>query len=89
MPNYAARPPPQPAETPPPGPEPGITATSGQLSLSRYRDNDNNPAERALRTPVIGRKNFYGSDAQWAARLAADVWTVTATAAGASSPSAC
>lgn len=34
-----------------------------------------------LRAPVIGRKNFYGSGAQWAARLAADVWTVTVTAA--------
>jgi transposase len=42
---------------------------------------DNNTAERALRTPVIGRKNFYGSGAKWAAHLAADVWTVTATAA--------
>ena len=42
---------------------------------------DNNRAERALRTPVIGRKNFYGSGAEWAAHLAADVWTVTATAA--------
>ncbi len=41
----------------------------------------NNPAERALRTPVTGRKNFYGSGAAWAARLAADIWTVTATAA--------
>ena len=28
---------------------------------------DNNTAERALRTPVIGRKNFYGSGAEWAA----------------------
>jgi transposase len=42
---------------------------------------DNNTAERALRTPVIGRKNFYGSGAAWAAHLAADIWTVTATAA--------
>ena len=54
--------------------------------LARHRDLpqlplDNNTAERALRTPVIGRKNFYGSGAQWAARLAADIWTVTATAA--------
>ncbi len=30
---------------------------------------------------MIGRKNFYGSGAEWAAHLAADVWTVTATAA--------
>jgi transposase len=54
--------------------------------LARHQDLphlplDNNVAERALRTPVIGRKNFYGSGAQWAADLAADVWTVTATAA--------
>ncbi len=53
--------------------------------LARHQDLpqlplDNNTAERALRTPVIGRKNFYGSGAQWAAHLAADVWTVTATA---------
>ena len=54
--------------------------------LARHQDLpqlplDNNAAERALRTPVIGRKNFYGSGAQWAAHLAADVWTITATAA--------
>ena len=54
--------------------------------LARHQDLpqlplDNNAAERALRTPVIGRKNFYGSGARWAAHLAADVWTVTATAA--------
>ena len=54
--------------------------------LARHQDLpqlplDNNRAERALRTPVIGRKNFYGSGAAWAAHLAADVWTITATAA--------
>ena len=81
MPNYAARPPPQPAQTPPPSPDFGITAISAQLSLCRYPDNDNNIAERALRNSVIGRKNFYGSGARWAADLAADVWTITATAA--------
>src|SRR5713101_759725 len=81
MPNYAARSPPRPAQTPPPSADFGITATSAQLSLCRYPDKDNNTAERALRTPVIGRKNFYGSGAEWAAHLAADVWTVTATAA--------
>lgn len=41
---------------------------------------DNNPAERALRTPVVGRKNYYGSHAKWSADLAARVWTITATA---------
>lgn len=54
--------------------------------LARHQDLpqlplDNNTAERALRNPVIGRKNFYGSGARWAADLAADVWTITATAA--------
>ena len=53
--------------------------------LVRHRDFpdidlDNNSAERALRTPVVGRKNYYGSNAEWAAHLAAQVWTITATA---------
>lgn len=53
--------------------------------LARHREFpdialDNNPAERALRTPVLGRKNYYGSHATWAADLAARVWTITATA---------
>lgn len=42
---------------------------------------DNNVSERALRTPVVGRKNFHGSGAPWAADLAARVWTITATLA--------
>lgn len=53
--------------------------------LVRHRDFpdvalDNNAAERALRTPVVGRKNYYGAQAEWAAHLAARVWTLTATA---------
>jgi transposase len=53
--------------------------------LVRHRDHpdldlDNNAAERALRTPVVGRKNYYGNHATWSAHLAARVWTVTATA---------
>lgn len=43
-------------------------------------DLDNNRAERALRTPVVGRKNYHGSHAEWSAHLAARVWTITATA---------
>lgn len=43
-------------------------------------DLDNNAAERALRTPVVGRKNYYGAHAEWAAHLAARVWTIVATA---------
>src|SRR5262249_26093477 len=41
---------------------------------------DNNAAERALRRPVVTRKNAYGSRTPDAARLAATIWTVTATA---------
>jgi len=41
---------------------------------------DNNAAERALRRPVVTRKNAYGSRNEDAARLAARVWTITATA---------
>ena len=32
---------------------------------------DNNSAERAIRNPVIGRKNYYGSGSIWSAELAA------------------
>jgi len=41
---------------------------------------DNNPAERALRRPVVTGKSAYGSRNEDAARLAARIWTVTATA---------
>lgn len=42
---------------------------------------DNNAAERALRTPVVGRKNYYGSRAVWAGQFAAVVFTILATVA--------
>lgn len=42
---------------------------------------DNNASERALRNPVVLRKNCYGSGSVWAATLAASTWTITATAA--------
>ena len=41
---------------------------------------DNNTAERALRAPVVGRKNYYGSGSVWAAQAAGRIWTVGATA---------
>ena len=50
------------------------------MSLSGCRNNDNNAAERALRRPVVTRKNAYGSRNDGAARLAARIWTVAATA---------
>ena len=41
---------------------------------------DNNAAERALRRPVVTRKNAYGSRDDDGARLAGRISTVTATA---------
>lgn len=40
---------------------------------------DNNVAERDIRGPVVGRKNFYGSGAQWSGELAATMYSVLAT----------
>ena len=40
---------------------------------------DNNQAERDLRGPVVGRKNYYGSGAQWMGDLAALLFSVFAT----------
>jgi len=53
--------------------------------LARHREYpelplDNNTSERALRGPVIGRKNYYGSGSVVSAELASRVWTITATA---------
>ena len=41
---------------------------------------DNNAAERALRNPVIGRKNYYGSGSVVSAQCASATWTIAATA---------
>jgi transposase len=40
---------------------------------------DNNSAERALRTPVVGRKNYYGSGSIWSAHLAAMLFSMLQT----------
>ena len=40
---------------------------------------DNNEAERRLRGPVVGRKNFYGSAAIWSGRLAAMLFSLFQT----------
>ena len=40
---------------------------------------DNNTAERAIRLPVVTRRNAGGSRNEDSARLAATIWTVTAT----------
>ena len=36
---------------------------------------DNNFAERQLRNPVVGRKNYYGSGSTWSATLASSMFT--------------
>jgi len=41
---------------------------------------DNNAAERVIRTPVIGRKNFYGSSSLWSGQLAATMYSLFMTA---------
>jgi len=43
---------------------------------------DNNSAERALRGPVVGRKNFYGSGSEWSGQLAAMMFSLLATLKG-------
>jgi transposase len=40
---------------------------------------DNNKAERSVRGPVTGRKNYYGSGSRWSAELAATMFTVLQT----------
>jgi transposase len=40
---------------------------------------DNNEAERRLRNPVIGRKNYYGSGSLWSGRLSAMLFTIFQT----------
>lgn len=40
---------------------------------------DNNLAERALRTPVVGRKNFYGNHSDRAAKATAIFYSIIAT----------
>jgi transposase len=40
---------------------------------------DNNTAERILRNPVVGRKNYYGSGSVWSAHFAAIMFSVLQT----------
>ena len=40
---------------------------------------DNNTAERTLRNPAVGRKNYYGSGSVWSAHLAAMMFSVLQT----------
>ena len=52
--------------------------------LTRFIDDpripmDNNASERFVRGPATGRKNYYGSGAQWSGRLAATLFSIFAT----------
>ena len=40
---------------------------------------DNNGSERRVRGPAVGRKNYYGSAAEWSGRLAAKLFSIFAT----------
>ena len=42
---------------------------------------DNNGSERILRTPVVGRKNYYGSVTHWSARFTATMFSIFETLA--------
>ena len=55
------------------------------IGLTRFIENpriprDNNAAERALRGPVVGRKNHYGSRSQRGTQVAALFYTLCETA---------
>ena len=52
--------------------------------LTRFVDDaripmDNNRSERHLRGPALGRKNYYGSAAEWSGQLAAMMFSLLAT----------
>ena len=53
----------------------GLTVFVGRPEVAM----DNNTAERALRNPVVGRKNYYGSGSVWSAHLAARMFSVLQT----------
>jgi len=42
---------------------------------------DNNYGERLIRNPAVGRKNYYGSGAEWSGRLAVMAFSIFATLA--------
>lgn len=52
--------------------------------LTRFVDDpripmDNNRSERRLRGPALGRKNYYGSSAEWSGKLTAMLFSLLAT----------
>ena len=53
----------------------GLTVFVGRPEVAL----DNNSAERILRNPVVGRKNYYGSGSVWSAHLAARMFSLVQT----------
>ena len=53
----------------------GLTVFVGRPEVAM----DTNTAERTLRNPVVGRKNYYGSGSVWSAHLAARMFSVLQT----------
>ena len=64
-----------------------LTSLNGHWSgLTLFVDDpripmDNNYSERLIRNPAVGRKNYYGSGAEWAGRLAMMMFSILATLA--------
>ncbi len=59
-----------------------MTAHWGGLTVfvaCPWVDMDNNAAERSMRSPVVGRKNFNGSGSEGSAELAATMYSLFAT----------
>ena len=61
--------------------EPGAVQAARPVLWGPRPSNGPGLPDRALRNPVVVRKNCYGSGSVWAATLAARVWAITATAA--------
>ena len=54
------------------------------LGLTRFVNDsqiplDNNYSERLIRGPVVGRKNYYGSGAEWSGQLAVTMFSIFST----------
>jgi transposase len=54
---------------------PGLTLFVRDSRISM----DNNYSERLIRNPVIGRKNYYGSGAEWSGQMAVTMFSIFAT----------
>jgi len=63
-----------------------VSLTEHWSGLTLFADDpriplDNNYGERLIRNPAVGRKNYYGSGAEWSGRLAVMMFSIFATLA--------